>query len=359
MSLVSTPFVRDRLAVVILNWNGEGFLRHFLPGVVNHSTGLLLDHPCEVSVVVADNASTDGSVAYVRSAFGPDQVLVVELPENYGFTGGYNRTLAHPQLAGYDYYLLLNSDVEVTPGWLGSLVRILREQPDVAAVMPKLRSYDIRDRFEYAGASGGFIDSLGYPFCRGRIIGTVEQDHGQYDTVRDVFWATGAAMLVRASLWREIGGLDEHFFAHMEEIDLCWRLKRLGYRIVVCPESVVYHVGGGALPASSPRKTYFNFRNNLAMLYKNLSLWRFALVYGVRCPIDMLQAGGYIVLGRFVFAGAVLRGHCDFWGMRRRLERRPEYGFSLPRDPHTASGLYRGSIVLRYLLGWRKFGHMM
>lgn len=356
------PARKEKMAVVILNWNGEGFLRRFLPGVVECSTPILPDQ-CDVSVVVADNASADGSVAYMREAFAGDQLTIIEFAENYGFTGGYNRALAHPSLADCDYFLLLNSDVEVTPGWLLPLVDIMQAQREVAAVMPKLRSYDQRDYFEYAGACGGFIDLLGYPFCRGRIIGTVEADRGQYDTVRDLFWATGAAMLVRAPLWRQLGGLDENFFAHMEEIDLCWRLKRLGHRIVVQPESVVYHVGGGALPASSPRKTYFNFRNNLAMLYKNLPLFRFAIIYCLRFGIDMTQAVGYSLLGRFSFAGAIVRGHRDFWGFRRRLERKPEYGFSVTHPvagiPRRESGVYRGSVVLRYLFGRRTFGKMM
>lgn len=351
-----------KLAVVILNWNGEGFLRRFLPGVVEDSTGLYRPEGCEVTVVVADNASTDGSAVWLDQTYvrtGDSRVRVLALDRNYGFTGGYNRALADPLLADYDYFLLLNSDVEVTPGWLVPLVEVMRSDGTIGAAMPKLRSYDRREYFEYAGACGGFIDALGYPFCRGRIFGTVEKDGGQYDTVRDIFWATGAAMLVRATLWRELGGLDEAFFAHMEEIDLCWRLHRRGYRVVVVPQSVVYHVGGGALPASSPRKTYFNFRNNLAMLYKNLPRCSFAGVYFVRFGVDLLQAFGYLLAGKPSFSAAVLKGHWDFWlRMRGSLERHREYGFKMPAGSRRG-GIYRGSVVLRYLLGSRTFGKTM
>lgn len=346
-----------KLAVVILNWNGEGFLMRFLPGVVDYSTGKCAPQGCEVTVVVADNASTDGSVAWIRQHCPTVEVVVFD--QNYGFTGGYNRALADPVLAGYDYFLLLNSDVEVTPEWLVPLVEAMRSDNTIGAAMPKLRGYDRREYFEYAGACGGFIDALGYPFCRGRIFGMVEKDEGQYDTVRDIFWATGAAMLVRADVWRELQGLDEAFFAHMEEIDLCWRLHRRGYRVVVVPQSVVYHVGGGALPASSPRKTYFNFRNNLAMLYKNLPHYSFAGVYFLRFGIDFLQAFGYLLTGKSSFAAAILKGHGDFWfRMRRHLDRHKEYGFRMPVGTRQG-GIYRGSVVLRYLLGRRTFGETM
>lgn len=348
-----------RLAIVILNWNGEGFLRRFLPGVVTYSTGDYAPANCDVTVVVADNASEDESLAWLRDTYvatGDKRVRVTAFDRNYGFTGGYNRALGDAVLADYDYFLLLNSDVEVTPGWLGPLVDAMRSDPSVGAVMPKLRAYDRREYFEYAGAAGGFIDLLGYPFCRGRIFGILEKDAGQYDRERDVFWATGAAMLVRARLWRELGGLDEAFFAHMEEIDFCWRLHRSGHRVVVVPQSVVYHVGGGALPASSPKKTYLNFRNNLAMLYKNLPLPVFAGIYFLRFWIDGLQALGYLLTGKAPFASAVVSGHRDFWlRLRHGLDRRKEWGFALP----SKKVFYRGFVAARYLLGRRIFGKMM
>ncbi|HJE89275.1 glycosyltransferase family 2 protein [Rikenella microfusus] len=350
----------ERLAVVILNWNGEGFLQRFLPGVADCSTGKYAPPGCEVTVVVADNASTDGSVRWLEeTCAGTDggPVRVIAFDRNYGFTGGYNRALAHPSLAGFDYYLLLNSDVEVTPGWLVPLVETMRADGRVGAAMPKLHAYGRDGYFEYAGACGGFIDMLGYPFCRGRIFGTLEKDDGQYDTAREIFWASGAAMLVRADLWHAFGGLDEAFFAHMEEIDLCWRLHRSGYKVMVCPASQVNHVGGGALPATSPRKTYLNFRNNLAMLYKNLPGAAFAGVYFVRFWADSLQALLWLCTGKRSFAGAVVRGHRDFWRrMRPRLVRQPgKEGYALPAK----QVLYRGSVALRYLVGKRKFGNMM
>lgn len=348
-----------RLAVVILNWNGEAFLRRFLPGVIACSTGEGAPEGCQVTVVVADNGSTDGSAVWLReqaAEVGAECLGLLFFDENHGFTGGYNRALAHESLASFDAYLLLNSDVEVTPGWLEPLVALFEAEPTVGAAMPKLRSHDRRAYFEYAGAAGGFIDRLGYPFCRGRILGTVERDEGQYDTVRDIFWATGAALLIRAEVWRQAGGFEEAFFAHMEEIDLCWRLHRMGWRVVVVPRSVVCHVGGGALPASSPRKIYLNFRNNLAMLYRNLSLGYFAVLYFIRFWLDGCQAAAYLCTGRCAFAGAVVRGHRDFWcRMRSGLRRERWNGFALP-SPRV---MYRGSVVLRYLFGRRRFGKMM
>ncbi|MDR2936949.1 MAG: glycosyltransferase family 2 protein, partial [Rikenellaceae bacterium] len=286
----------NRIAVVILNWNGERFLEQFLPLVVACSG--------DAQIAVADNGSTDGSLALLAARF--PEARVIGLPKNYGFAEGYNRALARIEA---EYYVLLNSDVEVTPGWLGPLVAMLDTDRQVAAVMPKLRAQSERTKFEYAGASGGFIDRFGYPYCRGRILQTVEEDRGQYDDAHPVFWATGAAMAVRADLYWKAGGLDADFFAHMEEIDLCWRLKRMGFRIMVEPAAVVYHVGGGTLSSDSPHKTFLNYRNNLAMLYKNLpedDLWWILLA---RMVLDSLSAAVFLAQGKRPMMRAVWRAH--------------------------------------------------
>jgi GT2 family glycosyltransferase len=257
-----------KTAVVILNWNTEGFLKEFLPGLL-HSVGKVDG----AEVIVADNASNDGSLKVMQELF--PQVRTIAFEKNYGFTGGYNK--AFEQIDS-EYFVLINSDIEVTENWLSPLVDWMDTHPECGACAPKLHSWQERDKFEYAGAAGGYIDRFGYPFCRGRVLKRLETDNGQYDNPKDVFWATGACLMVRSSLYRKLGGLDERFFAHMEEIDLCWRMQLEGYRISVVPQSVVYHVGGGTLPATSPFKLYLNYRNNLLMLENNLSR-TFALKY--------------------------------------------------------------------------------
>lgn len=354
----------SRVAVVILNWNGLEFLTRFLGDIVAYSTlspvspsgsgsfsdsGCLTDCGPMVEVVVADNGSTDGSLEYLESfnaqLSGAVSVRVIKLTENYGFSGGYNRALSQ---IDSDYYLLLNSDIQVTKGYLEPLFELMERREDVAAVMPKMLSLAQPTMFEYAGASGGFIDTLGYPFCRGRLINQTEVDGGQYDSEREIFWATGAAFFVRSADYWAVGGLDDLFFAHMEEIDLCWRLKRMGRKIMVAPSSVVYHVGGGTLPAWSSRKTYLNFRNNLAMLYKNLSWTRFIAVYCVRFMTDSLRALSYLVGGHFDFVAAIVRGHRDFWKSRSKYDRQQHFPRKRVRQ------IYRGSIVLRYFFN-KKF----
>lgn len=270
-----------RLAIVILNYNGAGMLQRFLPSVLNCSGG--------AEVIVADNASTDNSLEVMHEEF--PHVRRIEMTENYGFADGYNRAL---QQVEAEYFLLLNSDVEVTPGWAQTLLEYMDAHPEVAACQPKVLQYprpeDGPAAFEYAGAAGGYIDRYGYPYCRGRVMGSVEKDHGQYDTEATVFWATGAALLIRARDWREVGGLDGSFFAHQEEIDLCWRLRARGRLVSCCPQAVVYHVGGGTLPQGSPRKTYLNFRNNLFLLYKNLPEEELRHVLRVRRVLDAIAA---------------------------------------------------------------------
>lgn len=245
-----------RTAIVILNWNGRHHLERFLGSVTAHTAA-------PTRIIVADNGSTDSSLEFLAERY--PQVERLRLDRNYGYAGGYNRAL---QLVDADCYVLLNSDVEVSEGWLEPLVAMLERDPEVAAVAPKILSYNARDTFEYAGASGGFIDILGYPFCRGRILSHVERDMGQYDTPREVFWASGAAFCCRADIFRRMGGFDADFFAHMEEIDLCWRMQIAGYKVMVEPRSRVYHLGGGTMPNESPNKLYLNYRNNLAMIFK-------------------------------------------------------------------------------------------
>jgi len=248
----------DKVAIVILNWNGRKMLEQYLPSVLEHSSN-------EAVTYVADNASTDDSMAYLERNH-PD-VRVLPLDRNWGFAEGYNKALKQVEA---EYFVLLNSDIEVTPHWLTPMVDFMDKHPDVAACQPKLLSMNNRGEFEYAGAAGGFIDRLGYPFCRGRVFDTVEKDNGQYDEPMQVMWATGACLVIRANDYFQAGGLDASFFAHNEEIDLCWRLNIMGKKVFCLPESRVYHVGGGTLPKGNPRKTFLNFRNNLTMLYKNL-----------------------------------------------------------------------------------------
>lgn len=320
-------------AVVILNWNGLPMLQTYLPTLLARTT-------CPGAfIVVADNGSTDGSVEWLSG--NHPEIRLIRLDRNYGFTGGYNRALREIDA---DYYVLLNSDIEVGPGWLDPLVGWMEEHPEVGICQPKVLSMAERDRFEYAGAAGGFIDRYGYPFCRGRILSNIEKDHGQYDEPEECFWATGACMMVRSSLYHHLGGLDDSFFAHMEEIDFCWRAKLLGYQVWCVPASTVWHVGGGTLPNNSPRKLYFNYRNNLLMLYKNLPeriRWRRIFV---RMILDGLSAVVYLVTGRWSFFKAVWKAHRDYRRMRRDEDPSPF------EEERNNIGLYDRSIVLRFFL---------
>ena len=292
------------IAVVILNWNGAAMLRRFLPSVVAHSSA-------EAEVIVADNGSTDDSLQLLRDEF--PSVRVLTLDRNYGFTGGYNRALAQIDAK---YLLLLNSDVEVTPAWLRPLLDYMDAHPEVAACQPKLRAQRRSGEFEYAGAAGGYLDRYGYPFCRGRVFSVIERDGGQYDDVRSVFWATGAALMIRRADWLSAGGLDERFFAHMEEIDLCWRLNARGRKVVCIPQSVVYHVGGGTLAMEHPRKTFLNFRNNLLMLYKNLPAADLRPVMRRRRCLDYIAALKYLLTGHAANARAIVKARREFKRLR-------------------------------------------
>lgn len=300
-----------KVAIVILNWNGEAHLRRFLPSVVRHTPERYAE------IVVADNGSSDGSSALVRESFTGVRLLCLD--RNYGFTGGYNRALAELEA---DYFVLLNSDVEVTEGWLAPLVERASSDDRIAAVMPKILSVDNPHMFEYAGAAGGLVDMLGYPYCRGRVLKRIEADCGQYDSACEVFWASGAAMLVRADVYRSLGGLDEDFFAHMEEIDFCWRAKNRGMSVWVEPRSKVYHLGGGTLSNESPRKLFLNFRNNLATLYKNLPAGRLFAVIFVRMCLDGAVGCAYLLTGRFSRFAAVVKAHAAFYGMMGGLRRK-------------------------------------
>ena len=310
-----------KTAVVILNWNTRDYLHRFLPGLLESCRGK------DAAVIVADSASTDGSMEMMAQEF--PQVRTIPLDGNYGFTGGYNRALAQLEA---EYFVLINSDIEVSADWLEPLVTWMDSHPSCGACGPKLLSWYERDTFEYAGAAGGCIDAFGYPFCRGRVLKRVEKDHGQYDDATDVFWVSGACMMVRSSLWRALGGLDDRFFAHMEEIDLCWRMRLQGRTVSVVPQSVVYHIGGGTLPQDSPWKLELNYRNNLLMLDNNLA--RQVMLEGLpagkslaiarrqiflRKCLDGMAAVVYVLQGHPRYAGAVWRAHRAYRRLRTPL----------------------------------------
>lgn len=325
-----------KIAVVILNWNGRKMLEQFLPSVVENTN---TDSAC---IVVADNKSTDDSISFLQQKF--PTIQIIELEQNFGFAEGYNRAL---QKIDAEYFVLLNSDVEVCENWLEPLVSYMDANTDVAACMPKILSQTRKEYFEHAGASGGFIDKYGYPFCRGRILSNIETDENQYNTPIDVFWTTGACMLVRANVYRALGGLDADFFAHMEEIDFCWRAKHLGYRLVCLPQSKVFHVGGGTLKTESPRKLYLNYRNNLFMLYKNLPTKKFKRTILKRMILDGFSAMIYLFSFRFSFFASVFKAHCDFYKSIKELKpKRKE--ILLKSTVVRVPNIYRHSIVLKF-----------
>ena len=329
-------------AVVILNWNGEKYLQQFLP--------VLLEHTAipGVEIVVADNASTDNSLKVLNKSFPTIKTIVLD--KNYGFAGGYNK--AFEQIEA-DYFVLLNSDVEVTLHWLEPLIDYMNQNQDVAACQPKILSYYQRTYFEHAGASGGYIDRFGFPFCRGRIFGVAEEDKGQYDDVAEVFWATGACMVVRSNLFKKVGGLDDEFFAHMEEIDLCWRFKSRGYRIMCIPQSKVYHIGGGTLNSESPHKTYLNFRNNLLMLYKNLPNNLLKPVMTSRLMFDYLAAFQLFITGKPKNAMSVLKARTDFNKMMPDFEEKRKENILYATNVDQ-SDVYQESIVYEYYFKGKK-----
>ena len=331
-----------RVAVIILNWNGVDLLRHYLPTVIAGTDDSIAD------IIVADNGSTDGSVQLLHEEFPGIKVLKFE--QNYGFAEGYNLAIGQTM---YPYTVLLNSDVRTPDGWLNPLLDYMETHPQVGAVMPKLLhdSEDDSAMFDYAGAAGGYIDCHGYPYCRGRVFEYVEDDHGQYDDVpKSVFWATGACMMVRSQLYQEVGGLDKDFFAHMEEIDLCWRIRLAGNDLMMIPSSHVYHLGGGSLAYGNPRKTYLNFRNNLLLLHKNLPHDEGKRLLLVRRLMDALAFGMALAKFHFGDARAIIRAHSDFRKMRKNYTSQPTVNL-LRQLPEERVNI----ITAHYLRGVKRF----
>lgn len=324
-------------AVVILNWNGKAHLMRFLPSVVSSVEE-------DDSVIVADNGSTDDSVEWVKQNY--PSVGIVQLDRNYGFAEGYNRAIA--RISGYRTLILLNSDVETPDGWTRPLKETLYSSDDIAAVAPKLLSYVNKDEFEYAGASGGYIDYFGYPFCRGRVVDSIEKDNGQYDDIREIFWASGAALCIRSEIFTRLGGFPSMYFAHMEEIDLCWRIQKAGYRVMVDPRSAVYHLGGGTLQKNSPAKVFYNHRNNLAMLLRLATPTQRIVVSVVRPILDMLAALSYLAGGHFRSFCMVFRAYRDFIVWHPELIRQRK---AIHRELTSESkNIYCGSVLFDYML---------
>ncbi|WP_138994426.1 glycosyltransferase family 2 protein [Larkinella sp. C7] len=331
----------DEVAIVILNYNGKSFLEQFLPSVLTHSEGC--------PVYVADNHSTDDSLALLEGRF--PSVHLIRLAANFGYAGGYNVALTQIDAT---YLLLLNSDVEVSPGWLAPLVERMKANPRIAACQPKIRAFKKPHLFEYAGAAGGYIDYLGYPFCRGRVFDTVEEDQQQYDDAREIFWATGACLLVRSDVFLRLGGFDPRFFAHMEEIDWCWRAKNAGYQIWYCPESTVYHVGGGTLHKSNPRKTFLNYRNSLAMLYKNLPTGHVFLNILIRLVLDGISGARLLMAGNWRDTLAILQAHFTFYSWLPYLRKQRNALADLRNNRITHPQIYPHSIIWQYFVKGRK-----
>lgn len=325
------------VAVVILNWNGRSFLEKFIPSVIENS-------PEWVDLVIADNASTDDSVAFL-SAWYP-HIRLIQLHENLGYAGGYNAALEKIEA---DYFVLLNSDIEVPPNWIEPVIEYMESDLQVAAAQPKILSWHQRTHFEYAGASGGFSDALAYPFCRGRIFNRLEEDTGQYDLAAEVLWATGACLFVRSAAFWAARGFDARFFAHMEEIDLCWRLQNMGKKVAVVPASKVYHVGGGTLPKASPFKTFLNFRNSLWLMAKNMPAPYFYTLLPVRLGLDLVAALKFFLSGQFADARAVLRAHFAFFRHFREMR---SHAAKLPGK--LPQGIYKGSIAFSHFVRRKK-----
>jgi GT2 family glycosyltransferase len=332
-----------KTAVVILNWNGRQLLEKFLPSVVENT-------PQETAeIIVADNGSTDNSTAFLNTRY--PSVRIIQLDGNYGFAGGYNRALSQLE---HEYTVLLNSDVEVTSGWLTTITDYLDRNPEVAAVQPKILSYTDKTSFEYAGAAGGYLDMYGYPFCRGRIFSTVEKDNGQYDRPAEILWASGACLVIRRQEYVDAGYLDEYFFAHQEEIDLCWRLRARGRKIVCLPQSVVYHVGGATLQMEHPRKTFLNFRNNLLMLYKNLPQKYYRRVFIFRFFTDCAAALRFLLQGHPSNALSVLKAQIEFCRNKKNYGTVRQENLKLSCSDDFPEGIMKKSLLAEYYLKGKK-----
>jgi GT2 family glycosyltransferase len=327
-------------AVVILNFNGKHHLSTFLPSILKYTH--------EAAIWVADNGSTDDSVIFIKSEY--PQVNLLVLNQNHGFAEGYNQALNH---ISADYYVLLNSDVEVTENWLNPLIHQLVSSPKVAVVQPKVLSYKLKNTFEYAGAGGGFLDMFGYPFCRGRVFDFCEEDTGQYDISTPVFWGTGACLAIKSAVYHKVGGLDGRFFAHMEEIDLCWRIQSTGHTVMYEPASTIYHLGGGTLHKSNPRKTFLNYRNCLAMMFKNLPVSSVIPIIIIRLILDGVSGIKLLVLGNMKDFLAILKAHFSFYTMIPYLYKKSK------GVPRSKAGLYKGSVVWQYFIkGLKKFSDL-
>ncbi len=326
-----------KVAVVILNYNGKAFLNKFLPGVIA-KTGE------DAEIWVADNNSLDGSTELLAESF--PEVKTIVNPYNGGFALGYNLAL---ERIDADYYVLLNSDIEVSDNWIKPVIELMETDESIAACQPKILSYHDQKSFEYAGAGGGFIDKYGYPFCRGRLFLSLENDEAQYDSPTEVFWASGACMFIKADIYHKAGGLDADFFAHMEEIDLCWRLKNKGYKVMYCPDSTVYHVGGGTLPKSSARKTYLNFRNNFSLLYKNLPEDRLLKTFLIRLILDGAAGLKFLLQGGFQDFIAVIEAHLYFYRNLGKLKKKRK-----ELSQNHVSRIYQGNIAMDHYLGRKK-----
>ena len=327
----------QKIAIVILNWNGKKFLEQFLPSLVSHT-------PSWAEIVVADNASSDDSVEFMQSQYPHLRLILNE--GNFGFAKGYNLAL---QAIEAEYYCLLNSDIEVTSRWIEPVLDYLDSHPDVAICQPKLLSFAEKTHFEYAGAAGGFVDKYGYPFCRGRLFDSIEKDEGKYDDFKELFWATGACMFIRSEVYHQLGGLDDDFFAHMEEIDLCWRAKNAAYKVMYIPDSTVYHVGGGTLPKNSPQKTYLNFRNNLILLYKNLPTGKIPWVFSLRLVLDFVAALRFLFDSGWSDFAAVFKAYFSFYGALAKNRKKRSNA-----THRNVSQTYRKSIVFDYYFRKKK-----